>query len=115
VPRIPQLNGGEPCLDMHVAWSVGHAVLTLRGELNTASAGEVADRMRDICSEGPIRLFVDLTDVTVLNGLVLGRIATVVGRLRENGCPLLFINPSGATRELMHRHGLQDLLQLDPA
>jgi anti-anti-sigma factor len=100
---------------MHVAWSVGHAVLTLRGELNAASAGEVAERMGDICSKGPIRLFVDLTDVTVLNGWVLGKIATVVGRLRENGCPLLFINPSGATREMMLRHGLQDLLQLDTA
>lgn len=100
---------------MHTAWSVGHAVLTLRGELNAVSAGQVAERMGAICSEGPLRLFVDLTDVTVPNGLVLGKIATVVGRLRENGCPLLFINPSGATRELMHRHGLQDLLQLDTA
>jgi anti-anti-sigma factor len=115
VPRNPQLNGGDTHIDMHVAWSVGHAVLTLRGELNATSAAQVAERMGEICSEGPLRLFVDLTDVTVLSGLVLGKIATVVGRLRENGCPLLFINPSGATRELMHRHGLQDLLQLDPA
>ena len=115
MPKTPQLNGGDAHIDMHVAWSVGHAVLTLRGELNLTSTPQVAERMADICAEGPLRLFVDLTDVTVLNGLVLGKIATVVGRLRENGCPLLFINPSGATRELMHRHGLQDLLQIDRA
>jgi anti-anti-sigma factor len=115
VPRNPQLNGGDAHIDMHVAWSVGHAVLTLRGELDATSAGQVAERMGEICAEGPLRLFVDLTDVTVPSGAVLGKIATVVGRLRENGCPLLFINPSGAMRELMYRHGLQDLLQLDPA
>lgn len=102
-------------VESHVAWSVGHAVLTLRGEIDLSDGAAVSDLLTSICSEQPLRLFVDLTDVTAITGAVLGRLATVVGRLRQGGCPLVFINPSMVTRRQMHTHGLEDLLQLDPA
>lgn len=102
-------------IETHVAWSVGHAVLTLRGELDQSSGSVVADLLTSICQQQPLRLFVDLTDVTGIRSVVLGMLATVVGRLRQNGCPLVFINPSSTTRQQMHQHGLEGLLQLDPA
>jgi anti-anti-sigma factor len=102
-------------IETHVAWSVGHAVLTLRGELDQASGPVVADLLASICEQQPLRVFVDLTDVTGIRSVVLGMLATVVGRLRQHGCPLVFINPSSATRQQMHQHGLEGLLQLDPA
>jgi anti-anti-sigma factor len=102
-------------IETHVAWSVGHAVLTLRGELDASSCHVVADALTSICSQQPLRLFVDLTDVSGVPSVVLGMLAMVVGRLRQNGCPLVFINPSSVTRDLMHQHGLEGLLQLDPA
>ncbi len=102
-------------VETHVAWSVGHAVLTLRGELDPPSGSVVADRLTSICKQQPLRLFVDLTDVTGIRSVVLGMLATVVAALRQNGCPLVFINPSSTTREQMHQHGLEGLLQLDPA
>jgi anti-anti-sigma factor len=102
-------------IESHVAWSVGHAVLTLRGELDQSSGSVVADLLTSICKQQPLRLFVDLTDVTGIRSVVLGMLATVVGRLRQNGCPLVFINPSSTAREQMHQHGLEGLLQLDPA
>ena len=98
---------------MHEAWSVGHAVLTLRGELDQPAASAVSDKLAAICQRQPLRLFVDMADVTGVSGVVLGKLATVVGRLRENGCPLLVITPTGATREQLHRHGLEDLLRLN--
>ena len=102
-------------IETHVAWSVGHAVLTLRGELDRSSAQVVADLLTSICEQQPLRLFVDLTDVTVIRSVVLGMLAAVVGTLRQNGCPLVFINPTSATRQQMQQHGLEGLLQLDPA
>jgi anti-anti-sigma factor len=111
--RFPRRQAGV--IESHVAWSVGHAVLTLRGELDQPSGSVVADLLMSICSQQPLRLFVDLTEVTAIRSVALGMLATVVGRLRQNGCPLVFINPSIATREQMHQHGLEGLLQLDPA
>jgi anti-anti-sigma factor len=102
-------------IETHVAWSVGHAVLTLRGELDQSSGQAVADLLTSICEQQPLRLFVDLTDVTGIRSVVLGMLATVVGRLRQNGCPLVFINPTSTTRQQMQQHGLEGLLQLDPA
>lgn len=102
-------------IETHVAWSVGHAVLTLRGELDQSSGHIVAEQLTSICEQQPLRLFVDLTDVTDIGGVVLGMLATVVGRLRQNGCPLVFINPTSTTRQQMQQHGLEGLLQLDPA
>jgi hypothetical protein len=53
--------------------------------------------------------------VTAIRNVVLGLLATVVGKLREAGCPLVFINPTVTMREQMHSHGLEGLLQLDTA
>ena len=108
-------HGYRSVIETHVAWSVGHAVLTLRGELDQSSGPIVTDLLTRICQERPLRLFVDLTEVTAIGGVVLGKLATVVGRLRQNGCPLVFINPTDATRRQMHRHGLEGMLQLDSA
>ncbi len=102
-------------IETHVAWSVGHAVLTLRGDLDRASGSVVAEMLTSICQQQPLRLFVDLTDVTAIRNVALGLLATVVGKLREAGCPLVFINPTITMREQMHSHGLEGLLQLDPA
>src|ERR1700712_4790649 len=102
-------------VETHVAWSVGHAVLTLRGDLDRQSGAVVAELLTSICQQQPMRLFVDLTDVTAIGNVVLGLLATVVGRLREAGCPLVFINPTITMREQMHSHGLEGLRQLDSA
>src|SRR6195952_4951398 len=102
-------------VETHVAWSVGHAVLILRGDLDRPSGSVVAELLTTICQQQPLRLFVDLTDVTAIRNVVLGLLATVVGRLRQNGCPLVFINPTITMREQMHSHGLEGLRQLDSA
>lgn len=102
-------------IETHVAWSVGHAVLTLRGDVDDSSGTVVADLLTSICQEQPLRLFVDLTEVVTFADRVLGLIAAVVGKLRQAGCPLVFINPTVALRSQMHRNGLEGLLQLDPA
>ena len=91
----------------------------LRGVLRDLERRSTVIRVRLAAVSGEpdlrVHVYIDLTDVTGIRSVVLGMLATVVGTLRQNGCPLVFINPTSATRQQMQQHGLEGLLQLDPA
>jgi anti-anti-sigma factor len=102
-------------LAVDVEWSGQHALLTIRGDLLPEAGPALEDLLAEVCAEDPRRLFVDLSEVTRLDVVVVGVLAVTTGKLRQSGCQVVFINPSHAARSQIARYGLEELLELDSA
>jgi anti-sigma B factor antagonist len=62
----------------------GSAVVTVRGEIDVASAPQLRGHLHHVCVEGAPRVAVDLRDVTFLDSSALGVLVGALRRCREN-------------------------------
>jgi anti-sigma B factor antagonist len=62
----------------------GSAVVTVRGEIDVASAPQLRGHLHHVCVEGAPKVAVDLRDVTFLDSSALGVLVGALRRCREN-------------------------------
>jgi anti-anti-sigma factor len=89
-----------------------NVVLRLHGALDRESVPVLERLLGNLCRDDPRELLVDLADVSSLHRVALGALAIATSRLRDGGCPVVFINPSPPARRLIELEGVAELLSI---
>lgn len=98
-----------------LCWQEGQALVTVRGELDDASAPELADLLtNEVCVRGPRRLVLDLSGVSFIDCAGLRAIARA-RRLLPPECPVVLRSPSRAARKLLAATGLDSVYPIEDA
>jgi anti-sigma B factor antagonist len=85
-------------------------VLTVRGEVDLASAPKLAAALGDLIDRGHTRLAVDLSAVEFIDSSGLGVLVGSLKRLREEGGDLVLCGASPPVLRIIELTGLERLL-----
>lgn len=90
----------------------GTAVVTVRGEIDVASAPELRTQLHELCIEGTSTVVVDLRAVTFLDSSALGVLVGALRRCRENDSNFLLIIDSPRLLKIFEITGLTSVFQI---
>jgi anti-anti-sigma factor len=85
------------------------------GELDIASAGELARAIQDALGRGPETLLVDLCDVSFLDSSALHVLIKTHHCARSAGAALVVLRPSGPADRAFTVGGMSEMFPLRPA
>jgi anti-sigma B factor antagonist len=102
-----------------VAWTTetevregGHAVLSVSGELDIATAGRLRGTVGDLMGQGVRHLEIDLDGCTFLDSTGMGALLWAAHRLQALGGDLTAVHAHGAPAEAMQIAGLDHVIPL---
>ena len=84
----------------------GHEVVRLRGDLDFRTVNATSRRLRNLISEGPEVLEVDLTEVGHLSPEGCAALFSALRAARRHGTRLVVTHPSDQARSTMRKIGL---------
>jgi anti-sigma B factor antagonist len=87
-------------------------VVTVRGELDIATAPVLRDRLTAAIDAGAQRLVIDLSAISFLDSVALATIVHAKQRLPENGKMALAVDPSSYVMLVFESGGLPKVLDL---
>jgi anti-sigma B factor antagonist len=90
----------------------GTAVLTVRGEIDVASAPELRTHLHEVCTTDASTVTVDLRAVTFLDSSALGVLVGALGRCRENKSDLRLIINSPRLLRIFDITGLTSVFDI---
>lgn len=84
------------------------AVLAVSGELDLATAPGLRERVRDMASDEPLKVALDLTEVGFVDSSGLGAIVACLKHVRELGGDLVLVAPDASpVAKLLRLTGLE--------
>jgi anti-sigma B factor antagonist len=100
-------------LELTVAQSDAVASVTVRGEVDIHTCGELEKMLTDLADHGARTITIDLSQVAFIDSS--GLRALVVGHkaLRDQGGSLVISNPSASTARLFEVTGLDGLFEVE--
>jgi anti-anti-sigma factor len=78
-------------------------VLSVTGQIDVATAGKLADDIRDALALGPETVVVDLSAVAFFGSGGLRTLLEADGRARAGGCRLVVVPGTGVVRRMLDR------------
>jgi len=90
----------------------GTAVLSLHGDVDLVTAGEVRQALADLRDEGITDVVIDASDVTFLDSVGISVLLSAAKRLAEEGGRLEVRSPSPAASDTLRITGLDDILNI---
>jgi len=87
-------------------------VVKVRGELDVFSSPRLREQLLDVIDTGPIRLVVDLSDVTFLDSTGLGVLVGIYHRLRARNGTMSFVGANERVRRVFHVTQLTKIFML---
>ncbi|MBA9003430.1 MULTISPECIES: STAS domain-containing protein [Thermomonospora] len=77
-------------------------VVKVTGELDVFSSPRLREKLLDVIDTGPVRLVVDLSDVTFLDSTGLGVLVGIYHRLRARNGTMSFVGANDRVRRVFH-------------
>ncbi len=104
-----------PHLKVVVGRALGAVLVTLHGELSTATAGRLGDVLLDLIDgQGNLFVVIDLHDTVIPEGEGLDVLVTARASLLQRGGRFLLAAPSGGTGDVLQAAGLADAIETHP-
>jgi anti-anti-sigma factor len=100
--------------DSEVRRSGDHAVITLVGELDTATAGTLYEQLAQLAAEGVRHFALNLAELSFIDSTGLSVVVAEHKRAESMGGELIILSPSTRVRRLLELTGLSDYLNLRP-
>jgi anti-anti-sigma factor len=97
-------------LEVASASDDGSVTVTLRGELDLASAGALQERLTAVEQAAPSLIVLDLSDLSFIDSSGLRVLLLADGRAREDGRELVLTHSSDAVQRVFEMTGTRDLL-----
>jgi anti-sigma B factor antagonist len=89
-------------------------VVRVEGELDLHTSPQLRDHVLASIGEPPIRIALDLTDVTFMDSSSLGMLVTCLKRVRERDGELMLVGVSGSPMKVFALTGLDRVFDLVP-
>jgi anti-sigma B factor antagonist len=90
----------------------GTAVVSVRGEIDVASAPELRTHLHELCTDGTQTVVVDLREVTFLDSSALGVLVGALRRCRENESDFKLVIDSPRLLKIFDITGLTSVFQI---
>ncbi len=102
----------QDALELHVARAGTGAEITVHGEVDVHSCGDLEKALTDLADDGVVTVTLDLANVSFIDSS--GLRALVVGHkaLQDRGGGLVVANPSPSTARLLEVTGLDGLFDV---
>ena len=104
---------------MAIAWATetkveedGHAVLSVAGELDIATAPRLRGTVGDLMGQGVRHLEIDLEGCTFIDSTGMGALLWATHRLQAVGGDLCALHLNGAPAEAIHIAGLDHVIPM---
>ena len=101
-----------PALTVRDQWDEGTATVTVRGEIDAATADTFYPRLADVASGGPRRLVIDLAGSTSSTPPGCGR-SSGSGKALPGHCPVILRSPHLRTRQVFELTGPGTAFEFD--
>ena len=86
----------------------GQQVVTLRGEIDIATADRARAYLYNVVDSEPLPVMIDLSGVTFCDAAGLGMLAKVAARARKAGRPVRLVGPRPPLLRIMRITGLDE-------
>ena len=93
----------------------GEAVVTVRGEIDVASAPELRLRLHELCTSDTAAVAVDLRAVTFMDSSALGVLVGALRRSRENETDFRLVIDSPRLLKIFEITGLTSVFEISQA
>jgi anti-sigma B factor antagonist len=103
-----------PNLELTVRGASGHAVVTLRGELDLACTSAVTSQLAGAGDAYGPSIIVDLAGLEFIDCRGLGALIRAAQRVRENGGEMSLVAPPPEPRHLLEMTGLINVFPIYP-
>ena len=100
---------------MQVAARAGRATITLRGEIDIATAPDLEERASMLLRRPIDRLTFDMGDVTMIDSVGLGVLVRISQRAHAVDCIISLTNVRPLVRRVMDVTGMAEVLNVQPA
>jgi anti-sigma B factor antagonist len=91
----------------------GPVVVSVRGEIDIASAPVLWERLAEAIPTAQERLVVDLTDTTFMDSMGLSVLVRAFKRLRHGGADLVLRSPNGSVRRVLNITRLDTVITIE--
>jgi anti-sigma B factor antagonist len=108
------MNHGSQQLEIRLREGENCARLSLRGELDVASAGAFMEQLSLVNQSGVAELIVDLSELTYIDPTGLSVLAVEQRRASASGMTLHIASPSDFVRRMLRITGLINVLDVSP-
>ena len=99
----------EETFESSVEHGTGHTVVSVRGEVDVATAPALRDRLDEAIAQGPPVLVVDLLGVTFIDSTALGVLIGANKRCAEVGCSMRLVVVEPRIVKIFEITGLTDM------
>jgi len=90
----------------------GVNIVKVSGEIDVFSSPRLREMLLDVIDKGPLRLVVDLSDVTFLDSTGLGVLVGIYHRLRARNGSMSFVGANDRVRRVFHITQLTKIFSL---
>ena len=91
----------------------GHAVVTLRGELDLATAPQLQTALTELVTEGQRQIYLEMRHLAFIDSTGLNVIVGAVKELQAAGGTLVLRSPTPATYKVLQITGLAEVLAIE--
>jgi anti-sigma B factor antagonist len=102
----------ESAFQFAVSHAAGSTVVTLRGELDLATAPQLRDCLATLPPEGEIRVVLDLTHLEFIDSTGLSVLVLLFHRTQATGSSMVIRNPSSAVIRIFEITGLASVFTI---
>lgn len=95
-----------PVLEILLGGDDGEAIVSVRGEVDVVTVGQLRAVLQPLAVAGPGRIVVDVSEVSFIDSTGLGVLVGALERTRGRGAELVLRGPGASTRKILEITGL---------
>lgn len=99
--------------EVQVASTNGEVVVSVRGELDMATAPSLWKELTDLIPDVQQRMVIDLSDTRFIDSTGMGVFVKAFKRLRHGGADLVLKAPNNSARKVLTLTGLDQVLTIE--
>jgi anti-sigma B factor antagonist len=102
-------------LTLEDATSRDWRVVRVAGELDLHTSPQLRDHVLELLGEPPVRIALEMSEVSFMDSSSLGNLVTCLKRVRERGGELVLIGVTGSPMKVLSLTGLERVFVLVPS
>jgi anti-sigma B factor antagonist len=99
--------------ELQVASTNGEVVVSVRGEIDMATAPSLWKELTELIPDVQKRLVIDLADTRFIDSTGMGVFVKAFKRLRHGGAELVLKSPNNSARKVLNLTGLDRVLTIE--